>query len=279
MQEIFEFRIPEKTAAVYLAESEGTKLGISRKVETEFESQLFKKIMKAQLRQRELGKHFYLSWDVKRRYTESELERASLFSFRVASQFEPCGEECGTEYDDVASCTNCGAGGVQKSKLRTKERKIPKSKDFTQTIANEIIASTRAVDVFKGANVSGLTYSEVYECDSNASALRGWEQLFLALSDVELSTSTRFGSGPFDDGSSSGQMCPHGDLVGLNILSEVSVKSNSLSNADFLSTNKFIGARRGFLRPKRILLCSSRVRQLVLRERLNGLEFEVARFA
>ena len=39
---------------------------------------------------------------------------------------------------------------------------------------------------------------------------------------------------------------------------------------------QFLGARRGLLRPERLMLISPRLRRLIEEERLKGFEFEVA---
>ena len=71
--------------------------------------------------------------------------------------------------------------------------------------------------------------------------------------------------------------CPKGHLLGLNLLSEVFVDPSSTGNVDLFVSDKFIGVRRGLLRPRRILMVSQRVRKLVETERFRGWQFEVVR--
>jgi hypothetical protein len=88
--------------------------------------------------------------------------------------------------------------------------------------------------------------------------------------------STRVGINPFDDDSKGECRCPLGDLIGLNLLSEVSISATSRGDADIVASRQFIGVRRGLLRPRRVILISPRVRRLIESEKLKGVKIEVA---
>jgi len=103
-----------------------------------------------------------------------------------------------------------------------------------------------------------------------------WHQLIVTSVDTEIVPPTRVGINPFDEDAEGEYRCQHGDLIGLNLLSEVSISATSLGNADIISTWQFIGARRGLLRPKRIILISPKMRRLIESEKLGGAELEIA---
>ncbi len=67
-----------------------------------------------------------------------------------------------------------------------------------------------------------------------------------------------------------------GDLIGLNLLSEVWVDRSPLSDAGIVGSRQFIGARRGLLRPERVLLITQQLRTMIESEGLKGIRIEVA---
>jgi hypothetical protein len=79
-----------------------------------------------------------------------------MFLMRITSVFEPCGEECGTKYDESTACPKCGAGGIQKSTLTLDFRRLPKRADIAATIANERVVSQRLAQLMVDAGVSGF---------------------------------------------------------------------------------------------------------------------------
>ena len=67
-----------------------------------------------------------------------------------------------------------------------------------------------------------------------------------------------------------------GDVVGLNLLSEVTVRRATLPEADVMETRQMIGVRRGLLRPRPLLLLSARAWRAVSAAGIRGLSVEVA---
>jgi hypothetical protein len=100
-------------------------------------------------------------------------------------------------------------------------------------------------------------------------------QLLVSSPAVEISPLTRAGADPFDDDNSG--RCPRGHVVGLNLLSEVTVTRASLSDVDVMETKQMVGVRRGFLRPRPILLLSSRAWGAIEAAKIKGVGVEVAR--
>ncbi len=101
-----------------------------------------------------------------------------------------------------------------------------------------------------------------------------WYQLMVTSSPVELSPPTRVGEDPFDENSYG--KCPRGDVAGLNLLSEVTVKKESLADADIMATRQMVGVRRGLLRPRPLLLLSPNAWRTVKEAGMRGLVIEVA---
>jgi len=104
----------------------------------------------------------------------------------------------------------------------------------------------------------------------------GWCQLVIVSSSAEITAPTRLGIDPFDEDRGGEYRCTLGDLLGLNLVSEVSVRSSSIGEGDFVGSREFIGVRRGLLRPERIVLISPKVQRLIDSEKLKGCEIEVA---
>jgi hypothetical protein len=103
-----------------------------------------------------------------------------------------------------------------------------------------------------------------------------WHQLVVTANTTEIVAPTRVGIDPFDDDPKGECRCPSGDLIGLNLLSEVSIRAASRGNADIVCSRQFIGARRGLLRPNRVMLISPKFWNFIESESLKGIKIEVA---
>ena len=116
--------------------------GLVTKVRVETRDPQFKNVGELQERlMKKRGDFFFFSWSVRRKYSRTEVVSAKLFQMELSAFFEPCGEECGTIYDDSVACQFCGASAVQVSDLRVDLRRVPRAKDIASTIANEWIIS------------------------------------------------------------------------------------------------------------------------------------------
>lgn len=104
-----------------------------------------------------------------------------------------------------------------------------------------------------------------------------WYQLSVNSPAVELSPLTRAGEDPFDEHSTG--RCSRGHVAGLNLLSEVTVTRVSLPEADVMETKQMIGARRGLLRPRPVLLLSSKAWKAIEAAKIKGFVVEVARIS
>jgi hypothetical protein len=103
-----------------------------------------------------------------------------------------------------------------------------------------------------------------------------WHQLVVTSNTAEIVAPTRVGINPFDDDPKGECRCPVGDLIGLNLLSEVSITAASRGESDIICSRQFIGVRRGLLRPRRVILISPKFWKLIESESLKGVDVEVA---
>ena len=104
-----------------------------------------------------------------------------------------------------------------------------------------------------------------------------WYQIVVTSPPVEVHSRTRVGEDPFDEERKGG--CPRGDVIGLNRLSELTVRRTSLSDADVMGTWQMIGVRRGLLRPHPLLLLSQRLWRAVAAAGIRGLLVEAVHVA
>ena len=278
MLEFCELRVDEEFANLLFGSDEGKRLSDSvRKVTINTNDTRYKEIglLQTSLRQT-TGKPFFYGWCFLRKYTKNELESAGLFTINSTSFFEPPGEECGTKYDETVACSQCGAGAKQLGNLYLDWRKIPKSKDISQTIADEIIVSRRFVELFQSNNLTGAEFNPVCRKPSSRISSTDWFQLHVPCHDIEIVPPTKIGIGPFDEDLAGECRCSLGDLLGLNLLSEVSINRASYTGTDIIASNHFVGTRRGLLRPRRLLFISPRFRQILEQEKIKGFKLEIA---
>lgn len=106
-------------------------------------------------------------------------------------------------------------------------------------------------------------------------ALPVWYQLVVLPNSTEIVPPTRTGIDPFDEDTEGEFRCPTGDLIGLNLLSEVSIHTASHPGTDLFCSRQFIGNRVGFIRPSRVLFISPRFFQVLNSESVRGIGIEV----
>lgn len=278
MREIAEFRIAERFASRLFGDDEGKRLSDSvRKIEIPTSDSRYQRIGELQRELRSAyGKPFFYGWSLTRKYSRPEIESASLFHLYVTAIFEPAGEEKGTQYDNSTACARCGAGAQQVGPLFLDVKRIPKGKDFAATIADEIVVSRRVVELFHKYGLTGSEFRPVRLTPSSPIEAENWFQWIVTSVCAEIVPPTRAGISPFDDDLAGDSRCPCGDLLGLNLLSEVSVRGNAWRDADVVYSKQFVGVRRGLLRPRRLILISPVLRRIIEQEKLKGCFIEVA---
>jgi len=231
-------------------------------------------------------------------YSVSEMAAAELFTLVIESVFEPCGEERGTKYDESVACPHCGSGGRQVGPLILPPSRVPKGKDFARTIAGEIVVSRRMVELFERNRIKGARFTPVRTGGKGAAVSDLWSQFVPTTAKAEIVPPTRAGDGPFDEDTEGKPSppreqeawlstfinepakgvyrCPHGDTLGLGLLSEITVKGSTLPKVDIMATRQFVGVRRGLLRPERPILISPRLWRLLDQAKVKGIKIEVA---
>lgn len=277
MNEICEFRISEKFAYKLFSDSEGKRLGDSvRKITISTNDPRFADIGRLQREIRsEYNRPFFFGWSLKRSYSKRELAEANHFRLAINSVFEPAAEECGTEYEESAACPICGAGAVQVSPLYLNIGKIPKNKDFSRTIAGEVVVSKRVKELFDRHSVSGVSLLPILINRKSSAESQDWFQLTIRTANAKIISPTRAGSDPFDNDEKGEYRCQLGDLLGLGLLSEVTLQAETIEKDDFENSIQFIGIRRGLLRPSRITIISPKIARLIESEKLKGCQIEV----
>ena len=291
MKEVLELGINYDYADLLFKADEGKALGTSVKVvELSKDDPRYKQVpIVAKEIKKKYDRGFFFGWQIKRKYSKKELDRAPLLHLKIKAVFEPTGEECGTLYDETVACEICGANRKQISPLILKKGKIPK-KDIARTIGGEVVVSSRFVNVVNQRNLKGLVFTPV----NFEKGVSDYYQL-TASKEIELSHRTVAGVDPFDFSESSDGIeftipeghsvkfekevykCPQGHTIGLNLLSEPYVLNNrSIGEYDFFASKQKTGVKRGLLRPEPIYFCSPALRKMIEEEKLSGFEFEIA---
>lgn len=278
MKETCELRVVEEFASRLFDHNEGNRLGGTvRQIVIPTDDPRYQAVGRLQKETRtQTGRSFFYGWRLKRCYSTAELDLAECFRLSLVSTFEPAGEELGTKYDESTACPLCGAGAKQISTLCLPVKNIPKSKDISQTIAGEIIVSRRMREAFVQYGITGVELLPIRTKRNSYSVSKEWYQLTIPNAKADICSLTRVGVDPFDEDENGEFRCPLGDLIGLNLLSELFLVRETVPGTDFVLTRQFIGTRRGLLRPQSILLVSQKVRRLIDAEQIKGIELEVA---
>ena len=275
MRETAEFSVREDYAAKYLPPGVGVAVGVGiRRVVVDTDEPLYGEIGRLHRKCRAAGEYFVLGREYTRQYTRRELEQARLFHVRPRKVFEPAGEECGTAYDDSIVCRVCGGGAPQVTPLFLDGRRIPKKDDIVETIAGEVVVSARVVSLFKDNALIGAVFDPIRLSNKGGTPSGEYWQLRPVGSRADVDPRTRVGSDPFEDDRTG--RCIRGDVLGLNLLSEVWIRGGRLPDADFIATNQMVGVRRGLLRPRTLMLLSPKAWRVIETGKVRGLIVEVA---
>lgn len=272
MREIIEFRIGE-TEASLVPGNPGRRLGLVRNVRLPMEDERVRLIGELNREFARRGRSFFMGWSISRHYTPEELEAARMFSLRPLSIFEPCGEMCGTEYDESEACSLCGAGARQSTDLQLEPGSIPK-RDLSFTIAREIVVSNRLAQALRAHGISGVGFLPVR--DPTGRLLENWHQLTITSAPVDIVPPTLIGGNLFDLDEQGRFRCPQGHVLGLNRLSELWVRRENDDGSDLVRTRQLTGARRGVLHPKAEILFSPKLYRLLRELKVGRLVVEVA---
>lgn len=152
--------------------------------------------------------------------------------------------------------------------------------------------------MFQEHNLKGAWFQAVRQRRNQAAVIPGWYQLLINSESLDVVKPTLVGINHFDDASiwpmnrgeisekadvnaswcdKHGQYrCPLGHTIGLNLLSELSIKKAEGAEIDIAWTKQKVGVRRGFLRPEPLLVISPLLWKLVLHQDLKGMAIEIA---
>lgn len=275
MRETIDFRISEDDARGNLPDDVGERLGGTvRRVVVTIGDPLFLEIRRLEQEFRSRGEVFFAGWIPNRKYSSRELAQAEILKVSTKKVFEPAGEECGTRYDDARACPVCGGGAPQITPLYLDGRRLPRGVDYSETIAGEIIVSRRVVHLFQEEGLSGAAFEPVRLVNKSGAPSSEYYQLRVNGARVQLDDTTRVGTDPFDD--ERGGACQQGDVIGLNLLSEVRVRRSTYQGCDITETIELIGVRRGLLRPRPVLLISAKTWRAIDAAKLKGFVIEIA---
>ena len=279
MQEFVEIRVYEKFARQLFDETTGESVGALtpsvRKLIVSTQSEKFRLIRELNAKERlATGKSVFSSWRLLHTYGKSELESARYFCIDISSIFEPSGEECGTLYDETSRCGICSSGDCQVGNLIISTKNIGRNIDVARSIAGEILVSTRFCNILSENNISGAVYGAI---ESRSGVINdNWRQLKFVNSMATVSNKTKTGIDPFDDDLKNEYRCPRGDLIGLRLLSELYILSDTLPKLDIFQTKQFFGLRSGLLRPQRAIIVSKKLQSIFLNHKIRRLGFDVA---
>lgn len=278
MRETIELRVEEAEAHRVFRPDEGVLLpsGEVRKVVLSLQDERLPLIHDINRQLRKQGRALFFGWEIQRRYAEKELRAAELFKLWPEATIEPSGEECGTEYDESTACRSCGAGATQTSDLFLDTRRMPKRADIARTLADEWVISSRLARALRERGIRGADLHPVRQAGKAGGVSEEWLQLVVTAPPVDIAPQTLTGNDPFDRDERNQQRCPNGHVVGLSLLSELSVERSSYTGSDLTCTRQLVGLRSGVLRPAPPVLISPKLRELLVELEVKRLNIEVA---
>ena len=228
---------------------------------------------------------------------------AQASDLRLDLRKVPKGKKIATTIADeiiVSQClaermTDAGLTGFELRPVRHKARYEDDPLDLGQVpIGREMLKKAEVAGVTPGTGGFDVwlnreeNRSLLQQARAESAALKGeeskrsgepipvWHQLVVPSNTAEIVAPTRVGIDPFDDDPKGECRCPMGDLIGLNLLTEVWISAASRGEADIVCSRQFIGVRRGLLRPRRVILISPKFRNLLESESIKEGEIEIA---
>jgi hypothetical protein len=262
MREIFEFRIDEGLASASLSEGNGQTVGSwIRLVKVERSDPLFQKIGQLQFKMKHQRRTFFLSWNIRREYSQEEILKAEFFHVAVDTLLQH--DEISSEYDDSKDCQFCGAGASLRSPLILK-RPMKKKVEIARTIEGELVVSSKVVALLRANRITGCEWNPVYVMSKGSTKeSEDFFHLRVTGGPFEVLGPTQFGIDPFDPDVDGEFRCRLSHKYGLNLLSEIYFGVSPKKLADIMHSVGFIGDRRGLLRPTHLIIASARLAKLL----------------
>jgi len=220
------------------------------------------------------GDAFFTAWIIKREYKREELCQSELLYVQIGKVFEPAGEECGTLYDESNACIRCGVGRTQMNALTLDLKQIKMHVDIAKTIAGEVIVSSQFKQAWEDAKLSGAVFSDVYQKGRKPTLVDTWYQLQIDSQPLEIISPTIAGTDPFNFEDAERYVCDK-HVLGLNLISEITVSRNSWNSGDMLTTKQAFGWKQGLLMPERPLILSQNAWDCLCNAEIKGYSVEV----
>lgn len=294
MIEIFEFRLNLDYAELLFKKQEGKDIGgLVKVIQIIRDDPRFDKIGEIDLEiKKKYDSCFFFSCSLIHKYSKSELANAEVFQYKAKRFFEPAGEGCGSIYDETVACSICGSNAKQIGPLKLKLSSIPKV-DIACTIAGGYVFSEKFVRAFQKYKCNGGVFTPVLSESGKLS--KYYYQLEIETKPLNILNQTLAGATPFDfsEYSEASEVyieganyymknekevykCPKRHLLGLNLLSLPYIAEDPIIKMyDLFVTRQNFGVRLGVLRPEPLYMCSSKLRDMVLKEKLKGFSFDI----
>lgn len=282
MKATVEFRIDEKYAKEFLPDGLGIPLmGMVRKIRVPVDSKTYFRIgeLTQLIRERDNRSLFY-GWNIIRKYSTSEIDAAQLFLLKITKAFEPSGIQLGTIYDKRNVCPFCGVGEIQVSELILNKKSLPKGVDIARSLSEEIVVNRGISNLIHNEAITGCILKsilfETTESTNNENPSPEWFQLQI-VDGVKIGLNNKTGIAPFEPDDKGEYRCPKGHVMGLNLLSELSIFRSSWDGSDIAVTDKYFGLRKGILRPFPKIIISKKFYNLLQQYKIKGYSIEVVK--
>jgi hypothetical protein len=214
---------------------------------------------------------------VTREYEPWELAQAQCLRFIFTSFLNISGTQCGTQYDDSASCPRCGYGRRQISSLRLDTTIIPSKTDFTVSVTpDEWVISGRMANVFRRCGLTGYDVRPIIEAKTGRVS-SDWYQMTISASAGLTTDPTRYGLNWFRDDVRGEYVCTSHWHSGLNVLSEIYLQRPG-DQQDLLATTNRIGAKGGWVVPAPMIIASPKALRILQENHATGYRVEVAHY-
>lgn len=209
-----------------------------------------------------------------REFDDEELQRADFLRLVICETIEQFGAESGTVYDDSHACSKCGFGLVQRSPLRLDLSKVPKGIDIARTLAqHEYIVSERFAAMARAESLAGLSLDAV-EHVGKRGAGQMWYQLRVVGRAGKTCPPTRFGEDYIRDRVDPQYTCGEHGLMGLNLITTVTLAATPDANVDLMATTDRFLRRSGDIMPVPILVVGKRCFAAFRSYNIQGGSFE-----
>ncbi len=281
MKETLELRVATEFLDLVFPQSTAKDIGsqIVKKVVFSPNELLLKKISKVNEDLiKTQNRAFFYGWQYHRTYNKKELEEAELFQLMVTAFYSSEGTEYGSVYDNSKTCIHCGVGRQLVGDLILDLSKLPKNKDFVETLSkDEWIVSEKLMTLILENDIRGATFTKVRDSKGRNESASNWYQLKITGPLVEITIPTKFGINPIDADIRGLYHCPKGHVLGLNILSELYIKKETYNpQYDIALTRQFVGRQANLIMPRPFILISPRLRQLLITNNIKGFKTESA---